>query len=189
MKKLITIPLFFISLILYTQGTFTWGEPQCYYIDNKGKEVKVPCDGHIPTTVFYGNVDSLCFEMEKRFVETLNEWRRNRGINELEYDYDMDSLLTTPWNESQVRAGEISHGEGYNSLKNRSNRVGISGCGECCGSNSRNDKGDVSQFFIQYKKSPPHWKILTDPRMNFISVSVIYDQETNRYYSVVNVRW
>lgn len=44
MKRLITIPLFFISIILYAQGTFIWGEPQCYYIDNKGKEVKVPCD-------------------------------------------------------------------------------------------------------------------------------------------------
>ena len=187
MKFFITHILICLSLIVQSQSTFDWNW-QCYKIVG---DVRTPvnCYDVLPTPVFRGNVDSLCFEMEKRFVETLNEWRRNRGINELEYDYDMDSLLTTPWNESQVRAGEISHGEGYNSLKNRSNRVGISGCGECCGSNSRNDKGDVSQFFIQYKKSPPHWKILTDPRMNFISVSVIYDQETNRYYSVVNVRW
>jgi len=183
------LPLLFCLISLTSTSQITWEGAQCYYIDDKGNEVGVPCDNVLPTPVFTGNIDSLCWEMEKRFVDTLNEWRRNRGINELEYDYDMDSLLTTPWNESQVRAGEISHGEGYNSLRNRSNRVGISGCGECCGSNSRNDKGDVSQFFIQYKKSPPHWKILTDPRMNFISVSVIYDQETNRYYSVVNVRW
>jgi len=183
------LPLLFCLISLTSTSQITWEGAQCYYIDDKGNEVGVPCDNVLPTPVFTGNIDSLCWEMEKRFVDTLNEWRRNRGINELEYDYDMDSLLTTPWNESQVRAGEISHGEGYNSLRNRSNRVGISGCGECCGSNSRNDKDDVSQFFIQYKKSPPHWKILTDPRMNFISVSVIYDQETNRYYSVVNVRW
>jgi len=187
MKNL--LPLLFCLISLTTTSQITWEGAKCYYIDDKGNEVEVSCDNILPTPVFTGNIDSLCWEMEKRFVDTLNEWRVNHGLNKLEYDYDMDSLLTTPWNESQVRAGEISHGEGYNSLKNRSNRVGISGCGECCGTNSRNDKGDVSQFFIQYKKSPPHWKILTDPRMNFISVSVIYDQETNRYYSVVNVRW
>jgi len=169
MKNL--LPLLFCLISLTTTSQITWEGAKCYYIDDKGNEVEVSCDNILPTPVFTGNIDSLCWEMEKRFVDTLNEWRVNH------------------WNESQVRAGEISHGEGYNSLKNRSNRVGISGCGECCGTNSRNDKGDVSQFFIQYKKSPPHWKILTDPRMNFISVSVIYDQETNRYYSVVNVRW
>lgn len=188
MKKLLTIPLFFISLILYAQGTFTWTTQQCYKIVGYDTTI-VNCDDVLPTPIFRDNVDSLCFEMEKRFVETLNEWRRNRGIHELEYDYDMDSLLTTPWNESQVRAGKISHGEGYNSLRNRSNRVGIRGCGECCASNYRHDRGDVSEFFIQYKGSPPHWKILTDDEYNYIAVSVLYDQETNRYYSVVNVRW
>ena len=187
MKNL--LPLLFCLISLTTTSQITWEGAKCYYIDDKGNEVEVSCDNILPTPVFTGNIDSLCWEMEKRFVDTLNEWRVNHGLNKLKYDDDMESLLTVPWNESQVRAGEISHGEGYNSLKNRSNRVGISGCGECCGTNSRNDKGDVSQFFIQYKKSPPHWKILTDPRMNFISVSVIYDQETNRYYSVVNVRW
>jgi len=49
--------------------------------------------------------------------------------------------------------------------------------------------GEVSRFFIQYKDSPPHWEILTDDDYDYISVSVLYDQETNRYYSVVNVRW
>ena len=37
----------------------------------------------LPTPVFTGNIDSLCWEMEKRFVDTLNEWRVNHGLNEI----------------------------------------------------------------------------------------------------------
>ena len=187
MYKLLIIPLTLISFTSVSQ--ITWN---CYTEDKHGNTIKIDCDEVSwirPTPIFTGNIDSLCWEMEKRFVNTLNEWRREHGLNELEYDYDMESLLTVPWNESQVQKGEISHGEDSTSLKNRSNRVGIGGCGECCAYNHRSDVNEVSQFFLQYKNSPPHWKILTDPRMNFISASVIYDQETNRYYSVVNVRW
>ena len=174
-------------LISFTSiSQITWN---CYTEDEYGNTVKIDCDGHVPTPIFTGNIDSLCLEMEKRFVNTLNEWRRNHGINELEYDYDMESLLTVPWNESQLQKGEISHGEGSTSLKYRSNRVGIRGVGECVAYNYRSDVGDISQFFNQYKNSAPHWSILTDPRMSFISVSVLYDQEKNRYYSTVNVRW
>jgi len=187
MKQFIIVLLFFINHTFYAQGTFTWTSQQCYKIIGNDT-MKVDCEDVLPTPVFTGNIDSLCWEMEKRFVNTLNEWRRNHGRNELEYDYDMQSLLTVPWNESQVQSGKISHGEGYNSLKNRSNRVGIRGCGECCAFNHRSDIGEVSQFFIQYKESPPHWSILTDMDFNYIAVSVLYDQETNRYYSVVNVR-
>ena len=183
------LPLLFCLVSLTSTSQITWEDAQCYYIDDKGNEVTVPCDHVLPTPVFTGNIDSLCWEMEKRFVQTLNEWRRNHGINELQYDSDMESLVTVPWNEKQVQMGEISHGEGYNSLGNRSDRVGIGGVGECCAYNHRSDKNDVSEFFIQYKNSPPHWKILTDDDYNYISVSVLYDRETNRYYSVVNVRW
>jgi uncharacterized protein YkwD len=186
MKNL--LPLLFCLISLTTTSQITWEGAQCYYIDDKGNEVEVSCDNILPTPVFTGNIDSLCWEMEKRFVDTLNEWRVNHGLNKLEYDDDMESLLTVPWNENQVKTGKVGHGKGYNSFTNRSDRVGIGGYGECCASNGRNDKGDVSQFFIQYKESPPHWKILTDGKYNYISVSVLYDRETNTYYSVVNVR-
>ena len=188
MKQLLIISALLISLSSYSQK-FTWEDLGCYTEDQFGNTVKVDCDDVLPTPVFTGNIDSLCWEMEKRFVNTLNEWRRNHGISELEYDYDMQSLLTVPWNESQVQSGKISHGEGYNSLRNRSNRAGIRGCGECCAFNYRSDIGEVSQFFIQYKNSPLHWKILTDEDYHYIAVSVLYNQEKNRYYSVVNVRW
>ena len=187
MKNLLL--LLFCLISLTTTSQITWEGAQCYYIDDKGNEVEVPCEGYIPTPVFTENIDSLCWEMEKRFVNTLNEWRRNHGIHELKYDYDMESLLTVPWNESQVRKGEISHGEGSTSLRNRSNRVGIGGVGECVAYNYRFDMGEVSQFFIQYNKSKPHWEILTSTDFHYISVSVLYDQEKNRYYSTVNVRW
>jgi len=189
MKKLIAIPLFFISLILYTQDTFMWGEPQCYYIDNKGKEVTVPCDHVLPTPVFTGNIDSLCWEMEKRFVRTLNEWRTEHGIHKLEYDNDMYDELTLPHNEWQLQRGLISHSENGVSMSQRAGAVGIRGVGECCAYNYRSDLGELSRFFLQYKDSPPHWKILTDEAYHYIAASVLYDQETNRYYSTVNVRY
>jgi len=188
MKQILITFTFFISLLSYSQNS-VWKDLGCYTEDEYGNTVKVNCDDVLPTPVFTGNIDSLCWEMEKRFVKTLNEWRRNHGINELQYDSDMESLVTVPWNEKQVQMGEISHGEGYYSLGNRSDRVGIGGVGECCAYNHRSDKNGVSEFFIQYKYSPPHWEILTDDDYNYISVSVLYDRETNRYYSVVNVRW
>ena len=189
MKIIFTLILLLTGKVSHTQSNFNM---HCYEIIGNDT-TPVECDesfyGKLPTPIFYGNIDSLCWEMEKRFVETLNEWRRNHGINELEYDSEMESLLTVPWNKKQVRMGKISHGEGYNSLGNRSDRVGIGGVGECCAYNHRSDMGEVSRFFIQYKDSPPHWKILTDDEYDYISVSVLYDQEINRYYSVVNVRW
>ena len=127
-----------------------------------------------------GNGETVCC--------TLNEWRRNHGLNELQYDSEMESLLTVPWNEKQVQMGDISHGEGYNSLGNRSDRVGIGGVGECCAYNYKCDMGEVSRFFIQYKDSPPHWKILT-MMTTTTSQFQCYTTRKNRYYSVVNVRW
>jgi uncharacterized protein YkwD len=191
MKQLALISIF-LSSVIYAQDGFIWSNTTCYTTDKYGNEIVIDCDEVpwiLPQPIFEGNVDSLCWEMEKRFVETLNDWRRKHGIHELEYDHDMHDMLTLPHNEWQVSVGNISHGVGDNSLKSRSNRVGINGVGECCAYNHRSDVGGVSQFFLQYKNSPPHWKILTDDSYHYIAVSVIYDQETNRYYSAVNVRW
>ena len=47
--------------------------------------------------------------------------------------------------------------------------------------------GEVSRFFIQYKDSPPHWKILTDDDYNYIVQFVYTTKKQIRYYSVVNV--
>jgi len=178
LKFLKTLTPFVLFLMCWTpyKGTsqITWEGATCYYIDENGNEIEVPCDGVIPTPVYEGNADSLCREMEKRFIENLNEWRQNHGIHELEYDSDMESLLTVPWNGKQVQMGKIGHGEGDNSFTNRSNLAGIGRSGECCAFNHRSDMGEESQFFIQYKKSPPHWKILTDD-YNYVAVSVLYD--------------
>lgn len=178
-----------LGSVSFSQGTITSTYITCYTEDEYGNKTIVDCDRVMPTPIFNGNIDSLCWEMEKRFVDTLNEWRLNNGISKLEYDHDMHAMLTLPHNEWQVSIGKISHGEGSNSLKSRSARVDIMGVGECCAYNHRSDLGEMSQFFLQYKGSLPHWKILTSEKYNYISASVIYDQETNRYYSVVNVRW
>jgi uncharacterized protein YkwD len=152
MYKLLIIPLTLISFTSISQ--ITWN---CYTEDEYGNTVKIDCDGHIPTPVFTGNIDSLCWEMEKRFVNTLNEWRRNHGIHELEYDDDMESLLTVPHNEWQVNKGLIAHGEDGRSLSEISRSRGFTGVGECVAYNYRSDMGEVSQFYIQYKKSKLHF--------------------------------
>lgn len=188
MKQLLIISTLFISLSSYSQNS-VWENLGCYTEDKYGNTIEVDCDDVLPTPIFTGNIDSLCWEMEKRFVNTLNEWRRNHGIHELEYDDDMESLLTVPHNEWQVNKGLIAHGEDGRSLSEISRSRGFTGVGECVAYNYRSDMGEVSQFFIQYKNSKPHWKILTSTDYHYISVSVLYDQEKNRYYSTVNVRW
>lgn len=137
---------------------------------------------------FTVNYDSLCWEMEKRFVKQLNEIRRSRGLGQFEYDHDMHALLTLPHNEWQVARGAISHGTGYNSFSNRTDRAGIGWAGECCASNHTADFGEPSKFLAQYKGSPPHWAILMDPGYVYIATSIIYDPEKDKFYSVVNVR-
>ena len=79
MKNL--LPLLFCLISLTSTSQITWEGAQCYYIDDKGNEVEVPVI-ILPTPVFTGNIDSLCWEMEKRFVDTLNEWRVNHGLND-----------------------------------------------------------------------------------------------------------
>ena len=135
------------------------------------------------------NIDSLCQAMEDRFVLTLNEWRRNRDIAELEYDYNMERQLTDPHNKWQLGNKRIAHGEGGRSLHSISTSLGFRGVGECVAYNTRPDFGEISSFFIQYKNSKSHWKILTSSDYKYISVSVMYDNKLNRYYSTVNVRW
>ena len=184
MKKLLTIPLFAMFLTSYSQG-FTLVET-CFVEDLNGNLIEIDCDDSVPNI---SNVDSICWEMEKRFVRTLNEWRFKHGIHELEYDYEMDEKLTTPHNEWQMKNSCIAHGEDGISLSEIAYNKGFTGVGECVAFNQIPDMEGVSRFFIQYKNSAPHWKILTGTDYHYISVSVLYDQEKNRYYSTVNVRW
>ena len=57
------LPLLFCLISLTSTSQITWEGAQCYYIDDKGNEVGVPCDNVLPTPVFTGNIDSLCWEM------------------------------------------------------------------------------------------------------------------------------
>lgn len=191
MKNKLALILLFTCSISHTQSNLL-DNIYCYEIIGNDT-TPVDCDESfyekLPTPIFYGNIDSLCWEMEKRFVRTLNEWRTEHGIHKLEYDNDMYDGLTLPHNEWQLQSGLISHSENGMSMSQRAEAVGIRGIGECCAYNYRSDLGELSRFFLQYKDSPPHWKILTDEAYHYIAASVLYDQETNRYYSTVNVRY
>lgn len=199
MKKVILLYLIWlINLPLSIQSQtdttsderFQWNR-ECYkFVD--GVRFTIDCDEYdknAPTPMLESNIDSVCTDMEKRFVETLNKWRREHGIHELEYDKHMEQVLTNPHNQWQFRNGKIGHGEDGISLHEIAKSVGLRGVGECCAYNYRRDMDGVSQFFNQYKESPPHWDILTNDIYYYISVSVLYDKEINRYYSTVNLRW
>ena len=49
------LPLLFCLVSLTSTSQITWEGTQCYYIDDNGDEVEVPCDHeYIPTPVFTG---------------------------------------------------------------------------------------------------------------------------------------
>jgi uncharacterized protein YkwD len=189
MKYISLLFLLFFSVNIYSQ-TNSYTATYCYKIVN-GIKTPINCDD-IPVypeeQEVVLNPDSVCDEMEKLFVAKLNEWRRNRGIHELEYDTHMERVLTNPHNRWQVKAGKIAHGEGDRSFHDIVIDLGLKGVGECVAYNQVRDEDGESKFFIQYKNSPPHWSILTNEFYHYISVSVLYDKEKNRYYSTVNVR-
>jgi uncharacterized protein YkwD len=189
MKELLLIPLLLFSIISQSQtSTISWSQTVCTTKDKNGKTIVVNCDDFMPTAIFYGNVDSLCFEMEKRFIQTLNQWRQSNGLNQLIVDYEMQRNLSDPHNLWQVKVGDIDHDEGNVSYSKRTDDKGYFYVGECVAYNSRSDSKGVSEFFLQYKNSKPHWAILTSKEFKYISVSVMYDKSKNRYYSTVNVR-
>ncbi len=141
-----------------------------------------PCE--IPDEVIVVEVR----EMSQRLFNEINKHRRKLGVHLLVYDSNMEEMISSPWNQWQASNGKISHGSGDNSLHNRSERVGINGIGECCASNFEGDTEDTCQFLEQYKGSPPHWNILMDDDYHYISVSTVYVEIGDIFYSVVNVR-
>lgn len=191
MKYLITSILIFFSLIVNCQSELSNLNPKWIQIsgDNITEVSFDEIESKLPTPIFYGDVDSLCLEMEKLFVEQLNKWRRNHGIPELEYDVHMERVLTNPHNKWQLKNDTVSHGEDDRSLHEIAKSVGLRGVGECVAFNYRRDINGVSEFLNQYMGSVDHWNVLTNKNYHYISISVLYNKEKNKYFSTVNVRW
>ena len=188
--------LFFISFIFTTILSGLYGqEEKCFFFDENMKKFYFDCDDVRPVPSIKSNVDSVCTEMEKLFVQTLNKWRREHNLGGLTYDKEMERILSNPHNQWQLNNKCISHGEGTNvdgkssiSYSERLRNVGLSMVAECVAYNSTKDEDGVSRFFIQYQNSEPHWNALTDPKYQYISVSVVYDKEWDTFYSTVNLR-
>jgi len=134
------------------------------------------------------NIDSLCRQMSLNFYNNLNKVRRDMNLSSLSYDSSMYLNLSHPHNLWQLQNRKISHSEGKYTLSQRIEYVGYNGVGECVAFNYRFDETEESMFLTQYRDSPSHWKILTDPKFNRISISTLYDKEQRRFYSTVNVR-
>lgn len=166
----------------------------CWQIDAFGCHTLIDCKtrhilpGQKPCEVPDEVIAVEVREMSQRLFNEINKHRKRLGIHPLVYDSNMEEMISSPWNQWQASNGKISHGSGDNSSHNRSKRVGIGGVGECCASNYKGDTEDTCQFLEQYKGSPLHWNILMDDDYHYISVSTVYVEVGDIYYSVVNVR-
>lgn len=166
----------------------------CWQIDAFGCHTLIDCKtrqilpGQEPCEVPDEVIAVEVREISQRLFNEINKHRIRLGVHPLVYDSNMQEMISSPWNQWQASNGKISHGSGDNSLHNRSKRVGISGVGECCASNYKGDTEDTCQFLEQYKGSPLHWNILMDDDYHYISVSTVYVEIGDIYYSVVNVR-
>ena len=195
MKFLTLIPLLFFSLSMKSQITgMTPKIYTCFELEGKDTII-VPCEEHphiISNTRNLDpnktNIDSLCHQMSLNFHNHLNKVRRDLNLSTLSYDSSMFILLTYPHNLWQVKNAKVSHSEGNLTLSERFEYYGYNGIGECVAYNFRFDETQESMFLTQYRDSPSHWKILTDPKYNYISISTLYDQDKRRFYSTVNVR-
>ena len=195
MKFLIFTPLLIFSISMKSQITGMSSKVYaCFEIVGKDTTI-VPCEEHphiISNTRNLDpdetNIDSLCHQMSLNFYYHLNKVRREMNLNSLSYDSSMYLILSHPHNLWQLQNRKISHSEGKYTLSQRINFVGYSGVGECVAFNYRFDETEKSMFLTQYRDSPSHWKILTDPKYNRISISTLYDKEQRKFYSTVNVR-
>jgi len=195
MKFWILIPLLLFSISMKSQ--ITGMSPKFYTcFEIVGKDtIIVSCEEHphiISNTRNLDpdetNIDSLCHQMSLNFYNHLNKVRREMNLNSLSYDSSMYLILSHPHNLWQLQNRKISHSEGKYTLSERIEYVGYNGVGECVAFNYRFDETEESMFLTQYRDSPSHWKILTDPKYNYISISTLYDQDKRRFYSTVNVR-
>ena len=195
MKNLFVIPILFLLNNINAQVESSgWKVYTCYKISGKDT-ISIPCEEHpyiISNTHSLNsnkiNVDSLCHQMSLNLFKNLNDFRRRSNLGQLTYDSLMFRNLTHPHNLWQLRVGRISHSEDFRSYSERTKLRGYSGVAECVAYNRRFDDKDISNFFIQYRNSPSHWEILTNPRYKFISISTVYNKKEGKFYSTVNLR-
>lgn len=195
MKNLFVIPILFLLNNINAQVEVgSWTVYTCYKISGKDT-ISIPCEEHvylISNTRSLNsnkiNVDSLCHQMSLNLFNNLNDFRRGSNLSQLIYDSLMFRNLTHPHNLWQLRVGRISHSEDFRSYSERTKLRGYSGVAECVAYNHRFDENDISNFFIQYRNSPLHWEILTNPRYKFISISTVYNKKEGKFYSTVNLR-
>lgn len=205
MKNLVIILFLILSSNLFSQTPQeildNWDNPSfssgmtCWQIDAFGCRTLIDCTtrevlpGQEPCKIPDEVIAVEVKEMSQRLFNEINKHRRRLGVHMLVYDSNMEEMISSPWNQWQASNGKISHGGGDNNLHNRSKRVGIIGVGECCAYSSKGDSEETCQFLELYKNSPPHWNILMDDDYHYISISTVYVEIGNMYYSVVNVRW
>jgi hypothetical protein len=152
MKKSIIIPIILVCFVHTLYGQ----EEKCFLFDENMKKFYFNCDDARPAPSIKSNVDSVCTEMEKLFVQTLNKWRRENRLGELRYDKEMERIFSNPHNQWQLDNKCISHGEGNNnggkatiSYEERLKKAGLYMVAECVSWNSTRDEDGISIFFLQ----------------------------------------
>ncbi|RLE53950.1 MAG: hypothetical protein DRJ40_11850 [Thermoprotei archaeon] len=104
-----------------------------------------------------------------KFVDLLNEERRKLGYQSLEVDYSLRSFVEVRWwhvRDYYVETGELEH----HMFRRDVVKYGLlyRGVAECCQIDSMYPTPE--EALECFKKSKPHWKILTDPEMKYIYV-------------------
>lgn len=158
-----------------------------------GEFVLCPCDDPdgSPWNYRYMDMDSMLHSLSLEFFTMLNKVRVKNGLNALVYDSTMYNCVTLPHNTWQLEKNEVSHVGSVQYFSNKLSRCGYLRMSECVASRTNGsfdtDK-NRSYFLEQYEDSPPHWESLMESDMIYISISTLYSEKHNTFYSTVNMR-
>lgn len=185
--------LFVIALVLLTLNVNSQVYQWCTkWNPNIEETVEVPCDdpAGAPWNYRSMDMDSMLHSLSVEFFVMLNEIRAERDLNPLVYDSTMYECVTLPHNTWQMENNKVSHAGSVPYFTDKLKRCGYFTLSECCASNDKSFDTDTtrSYFLEQYEDSPSHWNSLLRPSMTYISISTLYNEELDMWFSTVNMR-
>lgn len=188
MKNLFVIALVFLTLNVNSQ-VYRWCEK---WNPNIEEYVEIPCDDPhgAPWNYRSMDMDSMLHSLSVEFFVMLNDIRVEKGLNPLVYDSTMYECVTLPHNTWQMENNKVSHAGSVPYFTDKLKRCGYFILSECCASNNKSFDTDTtrSYFLEQYEDSPSHWNSLLRPTMTYISISTLYNEELDKWFSTVNMR-
>lgn len=180
------------SFLSFAQdGRTCWREVSMY------ERIRVPCSDTKtnvirPDWTYSWDMDSLCYNMEVKLINKINQHRISLGLNIWEYSESLYNGITLPHNLYQVANRYVGHSENGKNIDERCkeiNWLGFKRIGENCASHHRFETNGVSFLFEQYMRSPKHKALIEDPNYRYYATSVIYNYEDNIFYNTLNTSY